>query len=143
MQLWFYQAKYGNSLDKLIAFWTQGPFSHVELVFSNGDCLSSSVRDGGVRFKQIPLTEKWIVIDLGGDDREAAIRDWATKEVGKKYYYWGTICVALGIPSQHSSGKWYCSELISYIMNSYQFAKMPVNLSPNDIYWHIITQIKK
>jgi hypothetical protein len=45
--------------DKLISWWDRGLYSHVELVFSDGLCASSSPRDGGVRMKPIEL---WVCV---------------------------------------------------------------------------------
>ena len=47
----FYKAKYGDWVDKIVSWHTKSPYSHCELVFSNGEFLSSSKRDGGVSIK--------------------------------------------------------------------------------------------
>ena len=55
MQIAFYKAKFGNFTDKIVSAFTFSPYSHCEMVFSDGICASASLRDGGVRFKYINL----------------------------------------------------------------------------------------
>ena len=66
MKLAFYKYKYGNWKDYLIAKATSSKYSHVELILNNNISVSSSPRDGGVRFKKIVyVPERWDFIDLG------------------------------------------------------------------------------
>ena len=59
----FYKAT-GTWIDRLICWWTKGPFSHCELVV-NGLSMTSSMRDGGVRGKRIDFSEtSWTLIPV-------------------------------------------------------------------------------
>lgn len=67
MKVAFYKGT-GKLFDRITRWWTQGPFSHCELVLTeSGFSASSSFRDGGVRFKQIDYTEhpeRWEFVSL-------------------------------------------------------------------------------
>ena len=68
MELLFYRAEKGNWQDKLIALWTRGIYSHVEIRFSDGMCFTSSNREGGTRFIDIYIREGvWDVVDIGSE----------------------------------------------------------------------------
>ena len=62
------------------------------------DCYSASVRDGGVRCKQIDLPEadKWDLICLD-NVTEAQIKSYFNRTAGAKYDWWGALGVVLGI----------------------------------------------
>lgn len=96
--------------DKLIAWWDKGLYSHVELVFSDGICASSSPRDGGVRLKKIDLTpDKWDVFDIHAFD-EVSARDWFERNTGSGYDYWGVFGFVLR--AQQDKTRFFCSESV-------------------------------
>jgi hypothetical protein len=72
MKVALYKGKRGGfagAFDASVRWWTRGPYSHVELVFSDGMSASASARDGGVRFKRIDFKpEHWDFIDLSVDE---------------------------------------------------------------------------
>ena len=69
MKLAFYKGR-EDLYDRLISWWTRGPYSHVELVISDNYCMSSSPKDGGIRFKHIDLRpDHWDLVELEGYDR--------------------------------------------------------------------------
>ena len=72
MKLACYKGKRGGTagfFDAAVRWWTRGPYSHVELVFSDGMSASSSMRDGGVRFKEIEYhPDRWDFIELNVDE---------------------------------------------------------------------------
>lgn len=78
IQLAFYKARYGTLFDKLISLTTISQYSHCEIVFPNGQCASSSVRDGGIRIKNISMNEHWDVYNLSEflEPDESKIRNW-------------------------------------------------------------------
>lgn len=87
----------------------RGPYSHCELVFSDGMAASASWMDGGVRFKRIDFDpEHWDFIDLP-QEKEAAARQWFEKHKGEKYDLAGNIHFVLG-PVPDARSKWFCSE---------------------------------
>jgi hypothetical protein len=120
MRIAFYKATNGNYLDKIIAWWTRPSFfkvftpanySHVEMVFSNGECFSSSPRDGGARWKNIDVESgNWDFINTPNIN-EDTVRALCNREEGKKYDW---LCIFFGfvfpfdIQDPH---KWICSEI--------------------------------
>ena len=86
--------------DRITRFCTKGKYSHCEIAierieFGNGhhyehqtvfDCYSSSVQDGGVRCKQIDVSDntKWDLIPLN-DVTEAQIKAYFDRTSGKAY----------------------------------------------------------
>jgi len=62
----------------------RGPYSHCELIFSDGMAASASWMDGGVRFKRIDFDpEHWDFIDIP-QEKEALARQWFEKHKGRE-----------------------------------------------------------
>lgn len=89
----------------------RGPYSHCELVFSDGLAASASWMDGGVRFKRIEFDPaRWDFIDLPPEKEDAA-RLWFAEHDGEKYDLMGNLRFLFGIVRQ-SADKWFCSEAL-------------------------------
>ena len=134
MNFAFYIARYGNWQDKTISYCTRGPFSHVEVVFSNGDYFSSSIRDGGTRFKRIEYSEDWRMVSFKPACPESEIYDWCNTQLGLKYDTLGVIGLSMGLNLTNKRRKWYCSELCSFIAKTFGEIKTRTNISPNKFY---------
>lgn len=100
--------------DWVIRKATRGIYSHCEIALALGDgvfeCYSSSLRDGGVRCKVIPLPEaKWDLIPLPStpEAHEQLQRVWTATE-GQGYDLRGALGVAFGL--RHNRRRWFCSE---------------------------------
>lgn len=99
----------GGLYNRLGRWLDHGPYSHCELVFSNGMSGSASFMDGGVRIKYIGYTSgDWDFIDLPAN-REAEAHRWFIEHRGAKYDLLGNINAAFGFV-QHSADKFFCSE---------------------------------
>lgn len=93
----------------LVRKWTSSPYSHVELVFSDGMAGSSSFADGGVRLKQIDFgPQHWDFIALPAH-LESAARAWFELHVGDKYDLRGNAQFILA-PAGNDESRWFCSE---------------------------------
>ena len=91
-------------------WWLDGPYSHTELIFSDGVCASSSFLHGGVRFKRIEFDpEHWDIIDCPGD--EAAARAWFEAHEGEPFDVLG-LAGFIGPRGMQDQWKWFCSESI-------------------------------
>ncbi|MGO4302271.1 hypothetical protein [Cupriavidus sp. RAF12] len=114
MQAAFYKGNQAGAAglhDRLIRWWCSGPYSHVELVFSDGEAASSSLTDGGVRFKRINFNpERWDLFDLHGFD-ETAARQWFENNLKAKYDIWGNLGF-LWRPIKGTRQRWFCSEAV-------------------------------
>ncbi len=106
-----------RATDWLIRTLTHSIYSHCELAVlrDNGqyDCYSSSIRDGGVRLKTMPLPpEKWDLIPVRAT--EAQVRAAFETTRGTKYDWLG----ATGVIARwrHDRYKWFCSEWCSWTL---------------------------
>ena len=107
-------------------FIDRGPYSHCELIFSDGLSASASYIDKGVRMKRIDYDpDHWDILDLPGFD-EAAARTWFGSRVGHGYDLLGNLRFVFGWVRE-DDGKWFCSEAL---MAALGFAE-PWRFGPN------------
>lgn len=92
-------------------FVDRGPYSHCELIFTDGLSASASYIDKGVRIKRIDYDpEHWDFVDLVGFDEKAA-RAWFEAHQGEPYDLPGNLqFIVWFVPAGY--GKWFCSEAI-------------------------------
>lgn len=93
-----------------VRWWCRGPYSHVEIIFSDGLSASASYLDGGVRFKQVDYSAAgdWDFIDLP-PEWEAAARLYFKVHEGEAYDLLGNLhFVISAVPDARS--KKFCSE---------------------------------
>ncbi len=142
MRFAFYKAEYGDWLDKLIAWYTRGPYSHVEMFFEKDNiCFSSSPRDGGTRWKTIPdikTSGKWVIVDTPYVD-ENKLKIKCNAQLGKKYD-WFCIFFNFVIPFDiHDPKRWICSEICAKLVLKLKYA---FKFSPNSLFKEV-TKCKK
>ena len=140
----FYKADgpHATFIDKLIAWYTKGPYSHVEFVFQDNDgnwkMCSSSPRDGKVRCKPHTFDDKsWTYIDIElDDDKLNTIKEFYNSILGFKYDWAGILGFIL--PTQDRQYRWFCSETVSNALKITGFKPMwyldPSRVSPNKLY---------
>jgi len=114
----FYKANnpFANWIDKLIAWWTRGPYCHSEIVIEDktsptGYRMYSSLgTEGGVRIKPHVIdTELWDYVEVTVYDKQRII-SFYEMILGSKYDWTGIIfsqIVRLGVDNQK---RWFCSE---------------------------------
>lgn len=115
MQIAFYKgtsAAYFGLYNRLVRWWTRGPYSHVEIVFSDGLSASSSFQDGGVRFKRIDYdARKWDMVALPQAE-EQAVRQWFAAHVGEEYDVLGNAGFVIDALND-GKRRWFCSEAVA------------------------------
>lgn len=122
------KARFGDWITRKI---TRGKYSHCEIAVDcfNGsfECYSSSIRDGGVRKKVMPLpSEKWDLVELPASmllTLKSTFRDLE----GRHYDWTGALGTILKI--RQNPEKWFCSEFCAAVMglpDGWRF-------SPNDL----------
>jgi len=136
----FYKAKQGNQVDKTISWFTEGLYSHCEIVISNpnNDTLtmySSSGRDGGVRIKEHTYDEnKWEYVNIELD--YDVLTDIYSKTKHDKYDYTGILGFIL--PFKDRTNQWFCSEWVSNVLKCSGHKELwllePSKISPNRLY---------
>ena len=125
-------------VNRAIRWWTNGPYSHVELVFGLAGqteniwlCASSSGIDGGVRFKAMSLSpERWDIVDI--DDifaNRMVAADFFTRHEGALYDFWG-IFGFVWRRAMGSSKRWFCSEAVAASLQ----IDDPWRFDPNTLY---------
>ena len=138
MHVAFYKAP-GTAVDKLIRWWTRGPYSHCELVFELVDdgpslCMSSSMRDGGVRSKRILLdAESWDIVPVVDADIDVAWA-WAAEHANEGYDCLGIIGLALKNKGMQDQNKWFCSEAVAAMLG----LKKSWKFNPSTLYYFIL-----
>jgi len=150
MKIAFYKAfqKKATMLDNLIAVFTFGRYSHVELYFSNGESFSISPREGESRFKVIDYTpEAWDILDLKlTEDEEKKLYAIAKNEyLGFKYDYIGAVFSASPVCIQKDE-RLFCSEVATNIIRRnrrYYFLRDGCRYSPNELYKKIKSYCRK
>lgn len=100
--------------NRLVRLVDGGPYSHAELVFSDGVSASSSYMDGGVRFKTIDFDAgKWDLVDLDPSRfDEAAARAWFAAHEGAPYDIAGNLkFVWHWWPASRT--RWFCTSALA------------------------------
>lgn len=98
-------------LNRTVRWWTRGPFSHCELIFTAGMSASASGVDHGVRFKVIQYDPaRWVIIPINGDEAQAM--SWFVANMGKGYDYLGLFGF-LWRPYDGRKDKFFCSEAVA------------------------------
>ena len=98
--------------NRAVRWWIKSPYSHIELVFSDGISGSSSGVDGGVRLKYINYdASRWDFIDVKNGD-EVYARKYIEDRIGWKYDYIGLFGF-LFRPIVGERRKQFCSEIVA------------------------------
>ncbi len=140
----FYKANNPNAnwKDKLIAWWTNGPYSHVEYVYEENNELiqcSASPRDGIVRCKTHKYDpNKWDYIDIYVSDKNYKVAKQFFKSIeGMKYDWLGILGFVVPIFRDRDS-MWFCSETITNLMKIFGYRTFwtidPSETDPNKLY---------
>lgn len=102
--------KWNDLIGRSICAWTRSPYSHCELVI-DGDCYSSSLRDGGVRRKRIDLDKPWWdVVHIPWADAYS-VREVFAQHIGEPYGYLDLIGQHVFRIPWHIPNGWLCSEI--------------------------------
>ena len=126
-----------RTTDWLTRVLTRGQYSHCEIAMrlpendetgaAMYDCYSASIRDGGVRWKRMPLPlAKWDLIALPDSVGERLHGLWKETQ-GQGYDLPGAFGVVFGLPENRR--RWFCSEWVGAALGlseSWRF-------SPNDL----------
>lgn len=133
----FFQKKPDALYERLICWWTRGPYYHCSLVFGDNIMIEAAPLHGVRMVIQGSYDpDFWDVFEIPmSASEEEKIKAWAVKEVGCKYdwsgLFWAQI---LHIPRSHPD-KWFCSEFCVEALQ--QIGKLsgikPCTISPNDL----------
>lgn len=118
--------------DRITRFFTRGKYSHCEIAIALPDgryqCYSSSVREGGVRTKIMPLNpDKWDLIALDGISPEQITRYYRQNH-GLGYDLLGALGCVARLPQ--NADKFFCSE---WCYNAIFGSNQGFRFSPNQL----------
>ena len=139
----FYKGK-GDIIDKLVRFWTNSKYSHTELVIQNDNMnsywITSHNECNGVRVIENRLINKddwdFILIDNVTNENIQKINQLLKPELGKKYDYLG-IFLSQVIPIEiDNPDKWFCSEIVSYLLKNSGIKDIKVVLNYHPQYYN-------
>ena len=97
--------------NRAVRLVTRQPYSHCELIFSDGLSGSASYMDGGVRLKAIEYgaPEHWDFIELDDSYDEPCAREWFEAHQGERYDMAGALHFLFGV-ARDNPHRWFCSE---------------------------------
>jgi hypothetical protein len=119
MHVAFYKGR-KRLFNRVVSWWTRGPYSHCELVIGRvggnnlSVCWSASFLDGGVRCKQIDLSDgNWDMVPVAMPIQvDAMAIDWWQQHLGQPYDLRGMFGIAFR-PLIQRRDKWFCSEAVA------------------------------
>jgi hypothetical protein len=134
-----FRKKSDSIYSKIIRLWTWGPFSHTELVFSDGRTFSSDERDGGTRWTTRSLDrDEWDILEVPcSAEDEQRVAAFCHSEENCRYDMVGIGFSFLPVPiGWQSSTKWFCSEICVAALQQIGFlvGYTPSRISPNQLY---------
>ena len=128
-QVW--AARFTDWLTRVL---TRGQYSHCEIAVAldggQFECYSSSIRDGGVRCKTMPLpAAKWDLIELpdSSGSLKTNLAAVFNRTQGQRYDLPGALGVVF--KTRQRSGRWFCSEWCGQVLGLSE----PWRFSPNDL----------
>lgn len=128
--------KTGTFVGKVIGWWTNSLYYHVELIV--GDYwISSNAESKGVTISPLqPLKHTWEYYDLGTiellENQFEVFKDFIKQQEHKKYDWLGIILSQTIKLNWHSSNKWFCSEIVTKLLQLL-LVKDVLNLDPNKV----------
>jgi uncharacterized protein YycO len=132
MQIAFFKAKYGNWKHKLTSWVTWGPYSHCELVLEDGLCISSTPEEG-VCCRKIDFDPvQWDFIQWEESSVEDSLVFESAYELVGEPYDWKGVFLPHGL--LQDGKRWYCSELIAYLLLTNGIWDLSVQCSPNYLF---------
>jgi len=126
-----------NWIDKIIAWWTKGLYSHVELIVEN-EMYSTSPRDGHVRKKKhIYDKNTWDYLTLKITEKDyKKFLNFFEQTQGLKYDWFGIF--GFISPISDREDKYFCSEWVTKALIIVGINKLfpiePSKTSPNRLY---------
>lgn len=122
--------------SRIVRFVDRGPYSHCELVFSDGVSGSASFIDGGVRLKRINYSaENWDFVEVP-DWLEPAARTWFEQHQGEPYDLLGNLRFIFFLVRESAKG-WFCNEACGTALGWQQAWR----LGPNG-FWAVLQSLQ-
>jgi hypothetical protein len=123
-------------VSKLIRFWTNSPYSHCELLFSDGTRFGIDLNQKAKFYKNTDY-DNWDVLEFEGGNEEVT-RNSCNELVGCNYDLFGVIFCQIFPWGWEDPVKWFCSELCVDRLQVGSYPQVlgakPYQKSPNKLY---------
>jgi hypothetical protein len=124
--------------SKTIRWWTKSPYSHCELVFTNGFTFSAYIEDFKTCFKSKEhLPEEWDFLSLPMSvEDEYKIYQFCLKETDCKYDIIGLVLTQVIPLSFENPYWWFCSEVCTAAIQEVSLLPdiVPYETDPGELY---------
>jgi hypothetical protein len=109
----FYKGE-GKVYNRVVRLWERGPYSHGELIYSDGTAASASFMDGGVRFKAIDFNpDNWDFVTLPAY-LETLSRQWFRNHEHDGYDLIGQFrFIVAPVTWGNGDDNWWCTEAMA------------------------------
>lgn len=126
----------GTTFDKLVRWFTNSIYSHVEIYDVNSNqSYSSSFRDGGVRKKTIVFnSESWDFFFIDQKYTSEMLEDFFISTKGSKYDMLGVVIGHLIKMPLHYKKKYFCNEWCGEFLQVSQ----PHKFNPKTLLEHLV-----
>ena len=140
----FYKAnnKHATMIDKLVALWTKGPYSHVELVYKSGNAeygISADYDTNKVRKRvHVRNYDRWEYMPLQVESLKHILEFYELVK-DDKYDFLGIFLSQILPLGVDANNRWFCSEfvtkalLIGGVYNRKLWLYKPEYVSPNKL----------
>jgi hypothetical protein len=129
-------------ISKLIRWWTKSPYSHCEIIFSNGQTFSAFIEERKTSMKtKVYSDNSWDIIELPIDkEAEYMVYEWCMNEMNCGYDFIGIIFSQIIKLSRESKEKWFCSEVCCAALQQANLAQgvVPHEVSPGALYVELV-----
>ena len=127
----------GDIFTALIKLVSRGPFSHTELVFSDGRWIGASGRgdEKGVRWAIAPTSlANWVFVSVpASEEQEREVRRLAISQIGQPFDVWGVVSHLIPWTEPHKG--FYCTNFIVRLMHAVGlWMNIPVHITPSDLF---------
>jgi hypothetical protein len=142
----FRNYKHGDWLDRAVCFFSEKPYSHVELVFSDGMSYSA-IYNKGLRFKRIDYAAKGPEFEMlevpATPEQEARVRKFCKENEGRNYDVRGILSFIT--PIRHKSNEYFCSEIVAEALQRAGYLQniKTRKVSPSALYKHLKKELVK
>lgn len=126
-----------NIFARLIGWWTESKYSHVELSFPDGVSYSADFKVGVVSFSRTydPMYWDTYAIEIP-DDAAQSMRTFIEGEIGSPYDWFGLLLSQVFKAGSEHPRAWFCSELLiaAFQAAGYFASLKPCTIPPGEAY---------
>jgi len=138
-----------NWMSQIIAKLTKSNYDHVEIIIGTVWVGATPTKGVSTRRVEYPLHDTWdyLDVDINPKFNQTAV-DFIDEIRGNAYDYVGAMSVGLDIPDFDVKNKYFCSELVTAIMQHFECPNVkglkPADVDPQELYdYYVKTATKR